>query len=199
MSDFPDTRESLLVQVKDPGNREAWDQFAQIYQPIIFRIAIARGLQDADAHDLAQKVLIAVAAAIGRWEKSNDTSKFRHWLSKVTKNAILNALTRRPRDQAVGGSTQQSLLHEVSASDDETEELILREYRRELYLRAAAIVRKEVQPETWRIFEMTVVERHAINHVADQLGKSVGAIYSARSRVMLRLRETVRDLEGEES
>ena len=66
MSEFPDTRESLLLQVRDPENREAWDQFAQIYRPIIFRTALARGLQDADAHDLAQKVLIAVASAIGR-------------------------------------------------------------------------------------------------------------------------------------
>ena len=31
MTEFPETRDSLLVQVRSPGNREAWDQFVQIY------------------------------------------------------------------------------------------------------------------------------------------------------------------------
>ena len=57
MSRFPETRDSLLVQVKDPENREAWEEFAQIYRPVIYRTAVARGFQDADAHDLAQQVL----------------------------------------------------------------------------------------------------------------------------------------------
>ena len=77
MHKFPETRDSLLMQVRDPANREAWEQFAQIYRPVIYRIAVARGFQDADAHDLAQQVLIAVATAIGRWEKSEEETRFR--------------------------------------------------------------------------------------------------------------------------
>ena len=90
MTPFPETRESLIVQVKDPSNRLAWERFVAIYQPVIYRIAIARGLQDADAHDLTQQVLIAVASSIGRWEKSGETKRFRHWLRRVARNAIVN-------------------------------------------------------------------------------------------------------------
>lgn len=109
MSEFPETRESLLVQVQDPANRDAWDLFARIYRPAIVRIAMARGLQHADAQDLSQQVLMAVASAIGTWEKRDESTRFRHWLSRVTKNAILNALTRRPKDLAVGGSSIEEL------------------------------------------------------------------------------------------
>ena len=69
--DFPETRDSLIAQVKDPLNREAWDQFASIYRPVIYRLARRKGLQDADAQDLAQQVLISVSLSIGRWEKSD--------------------------------------------------------------------------------------------------------------------------------
>ncbi len=71
--------------------------------PVIYRIAIARGMQDADAQeDLSQHVLMAVAASIGRWEKFGKAIRFRHWLRRVARNAIVNALTRRPPDQATG-------------------------------------------------------------------------------------------------
>jgi RNA polymerase sigma-70 factor (ECF subfamily) len=195
VSNFPETRASLLMQVKNPENRESWEQFVLIYRPVIFRIALARGLQHADAHDLAQQVLMAVSSAIGRWEKSTESTRFRHWLSRITKNAIINALSRRPRDQAAGGSSAQSVLDEVTDHDAATEELILHEYRRELYQRAAEQVRGEVRSDTWMAFELTVVAGVEIMDAAERMGKSVGAIYSARSRVMLRMREAVRELE----
>ena len=198
MSEFPETRDSLLVQVQDPANREAWELFVQIYQPVIFRIAIARGLQHADAHDLSQQVLMAVASAVGDWEKQDESTKFRHWLTRVTKNAILNALTRRPKDQAIGGSSAEDLLLNVVDRDGATTALIETEYRRELYLQAAQIVRVEFRSETWQAFEMSVVEGLAIENAAVTLGKSIGAVYTARSRIMFRLREVISELSEQE-
>lgn len=194
MSEFPETRESLLVQVQDPANRDAWELFARIYRPLIVRIALARGLQHADAQDLSQQVLMAVASAISSWEKRDESTRFRHWLSRVTKNAILNALMRRPKDQAVGGSSFEELLGEAVDRDGATTALIETELRRELYLRAAEIVRVEFRPDSWQAFELSVAGELAIEDVAKQLGKSVGAIYTARSRIMFRLREVISEL-----
>ena len=194
MNEFPETRDSLLLQVQDPANRDAWEMFAQIYRPVIFRIAKARGLQHADAQDLSQHVLIAVASAIGDWEKRDKSTRFRNWLSRVTKNAILNALMRRPKDQAVGGSSVESLLQDVVDCDGVTTALIDTEYRRELYLRAAQIVSEEFRPDSWQAFEMSVAGEMSIEKVAETLGKSIGAIYTARSRIMFRLREVISEL-----
>jgi hypothetical protein len=80
LSEIPETRDSLLVRLKDPGDREAWDQFSVLYRPVIYRIARARGLQDADAQDLVQQVLMAVASAIPRWQRGGEHVRFRHWL-----------------------------------------------------------------------------------------------------------------------
>ncbi len=194
MSEFPETRDSLLVQVQDPANRDAWDLFARIYRPAIVRIAMARGLQHADAQDLSQQVLMAVASAIGTWEKRDESTRFRHWLSRVTKNAILNALTRRPKDQAVGGSSIEELLREVVDRDEATTTLLETQLRRELYLQAAEMIKADFRPDSWQAFELSVAGDLTIEQVAEQLGKSVGAIYTARSRIMFRLRETIAQL-----
>lgn len=122
MTEFPETRSSLLAHVRSPDNLEAWEEFVLVYRPVIYRMARRRGMQDADAQEIAQTVLARVAGAIGRWEKKNPSSRFRHWLRRVAKNAILTALSRSPRDPAPGGSSMRGLLTEVPASPPELEQ-----------------------------------------------------------------------------
>ncbi len=55
MPKFSETSESLIVRVRDPSNQAAWDQFEQLYCPVIFRTARAKGLQHSDALDLVQQ------------------------------------------------------------------------------------------------------------------------------------------------
>lgn len=198
MAEFPETSESLIVRVRDPSNRTAWDQFEQLYRPVIFRIARAKGLQHSDALDLVQHVLMSVAAAIGRYEKQSRGVRFRNWLNRVTRNAILKALSRGPRELAAGGSQILDVLSEAPA-DDSTDALIELEYRREVYVRAAARVREEVQEETWLAFEITVLQEVSIDAAARRLGMSTGSIYAARSRIMRRLRIAVNELEASDS
>jgi len=198
VTEFPETRESLLVEVRSAANREAWDQFVLLYRPVVYRLARRRGLQDADAQDLAQRVLMAVASAIGRFEKSGESVRFRHWLRRVARNAIVNALVRQPHDRAAGGSSAHELLMEQASADPQSDAEIELEYRRELYMRAAKIVRGDVEPDTWRAFEMTVMEDRSVDEAAALLNKSVGAIYAARSRIMRRLREAVQELHERE-
>lgn len=194
MNEFPETRDSLLLQVRDQENRIAWDEFVRIYRPAIVSIALAKGLQYADAQDLAQQVLVAVAGAVGTWERRDSSTRFRHWLSRVTKNAILNALMRRPKDQAEGGWSAEELLRDVVDRDRVTSELIATEVHKELYRRAARIVSAEFRADSWQAFEMSVSGEATIEDVANKLGKSVGAIYTARSRIMFRLREVISEL-----
>ena len=200
MHEFPETHESLIVKVQNPLNREAWDQFAMIYRPVVYRLARQKGLQDADAQDLAQQVLYAVSLSIGRWEKLDPPVKFRHWLRRVVRNAIINALTRKPQDGAAGGSVALDLLKQhtnVGCQDSATK--IEAEYRRELYLQAARLVQSDIHAKTWQAFELTVVEGLPVEEVALKLGKTPGNVYAARSRIMCRLREAVQALEQMES
>ena len=70
-SEFPDTRASLLLQLQAGVDQDGWQEFVAIYRPIIYRLARKRGLQDADAQDLAQQVLVSIAGAIERWRAAS--------------------------------------------------------------------------------------------------------------------------------
>ena len=93
-------------------------------------------MQDSDAQDLVQTVLMRVAGAIDRWERKPD-ARFRHWLRRVAKNSILSELSRSPKDAPVGGSDIQELMAEQPAATSEFEQELAVEYMREQYLRAA--------------------------------------------------------------
>jgi RNA polymerase sigma factor (sigma-70 family) len=197
MSEFPETRESLLARVKDPLDREAWIHFSAVYRPVVYRLARARGLQDADAQDLAQQVLAAVANAIERWEPDPERGRFRSWLSQIVRNAATNALTRVRPDTATGGTDVVSRLAQHPERDPEATEDFENEYRRAVFRWAQDRIREEFQESTWSAFQRTAVYGQSVPQVADDLGISVGAVYAARSRVMRRLKEMVRQYDDE--
>ena len=193
MADMPDTQDSLIAQLRDANNFEAWESFAQIYRPIVYRLARARGLQHADADDLSQQVMMSVARAIPNWQREPQ-ARFRHWLARIVRNATINALSRGRQDRAAGGSDFLSLIHNVSDASSEIEAQVETEYQRQVYRRAAEIVRDEVHEDSWRAFVLTVVDGKTTTAVADQLGKTIGGIHAIRSRIMRRLQDTVREL-----
>ncbi|MFN3191327.1 MAG: sigma-70 family RNA polymerase sigma factor [Aureliella sp.] len=191
MAEIPETRESLIVRVKDPRDRDAWDQFVSIYRPVIYRMARSRGIQDADAQDLAQRVLVSISQAIPAWEP-RDGIRFRHWLAKVAKNAAMNALSRKPQDLGRGGSEHLLYLKEVEGEPNDGSYEI--EMQRQMFRRAARIVRKRADDTTWLAFSLTMIEGISCEAAAAQLGLSPGSVYAARSRIVRRLREQVNKL-----
>lgn len=193
MVDTPDTRESLLIRVRDPNDRDAWDQFVSVYRPVVYRLARLRGLQDADAQDLTQQVLLSVNQSIGSWEPRTGV-KFRAWLSTIAKNAVINALTRRPKDLAKGGLTSSNL--DLAGSED-SEQAYELEYQRQLYRRAAESVRHRSDETTWLAFSLTMIDGLSIKTAAKRLGVHTGSIYAARSRIIRRLRDAVQQLESD--
>lgn len=197
MTEFPDTRASLLAGVRAPENRDAWEDFVVTYRPVIYRMARRRGLQDADAQDLVQTVLVRVSGAISRYEGQPGT-KFRHWLRRVARNAIFTALSGSPKDAAAGGTVAQDVLDEQPDVSADVDEELAGEYQREQFLRAAAVVRADVNLETWQAFDLTMIQGHSCEEAADVIGKSVGTIYAARSRIMKRLREQVERMQEAE-
>jgi RNA polymerase sigma-70 factor (ECF subfamily) len=197
MTEFPETRSTLLVGLKSPEDREAWDDFVATYRPVIYRMARRRGLQDADAEDLAQDALIRVASAIERYESQSEVP-FRHWLRRVATNAIVSALQRQPQDGGAGGTTAQDrLVHMPDDASALTAELAT-ECQRELLLRAAAIVRQEVHPDTWQAFELTAIHGLSCEDAARSINKSVGTVYAARSRIIKRLQMQLKRMPTEE-
>ena len=189
----PETRPSLLLRVRDPKDHEAWEEFAEIYRPVICRMARIKGLQQADAEDLSQQVLIAVSGAISRWVPDPGRAKFRTWLRRICENAVLNALTRGVPDKGSGDDDMRAFLEQRAARSGPDSDLLKTEFRREVFLQAAEKIRHEFSDDTWNSFWRTAVEGLSVEDAALELGRSRGSVYASRSRVMKRLRQKVEE------
>jgi RNA polymerase sigma-70 factor (ECF subfamily) len=71
------------------------------------------------------------------------------------------------------------------------------DFHRRLFGCAAEQVRGDFREATWQAFWETAVEGKAAKEVAERLGLSVAAVYLAKGRVMARLKEQIRILQGE--
>jgi RNA polymerase sigma factor (sigma-70 family) len=200
VSPIPETRLSLIVRLSDPDDVEAWDEFVAIYGPLVHRLARHRGLQHSDAEDLVQEVLLAVSRAVDSWRPDPGRAKFRTWLFRIARNLTINFLSR-PKHRGIGsGDTNvHALLQQQCDPNGEKSKLFELEYQRGVFRWAAEQVRRQVKQQTWRAFWLSGVQERPIAEVAAQLEMTVGSVYIARSRVMVRLQTAVRQVQENES
>lgn len=191
MADVMETRSSLLVRLRDRTDRGAWGEFVEVYRPAVWRLARRKGLQAADADDVAQQTMAAIARAIDRWQTDAARGRFRTWLHRIACNCLINVLQRDRRGRGSGDSGVAELLAAQLARTSVEPAEIDWEYRREVFQKAAREIRGEFHADTWSAFWRTAVEGADPASVAVELSRSVGAIYAARSRVMRRLRDQV--------
>ncbi|MDB5391281.1 MAG: polymerase sigma factor, sigma-70 family [Planctomycetaceae bacterium] len=197
MEPFPDTRRSLLVRLREPTDDAAWAEFIGIYDPLVYRLARRRGFQDADARDLCQEVLRTVARAIDQWDPNPEFGTFRGWLFRIARNLMLNYLTAQKRHPKGTGDTDfQKLLEAKPISDPDDSALFDLEYKKIVFQRAADSIRHEFTDSTWQAFWLTGIDNLEVKQVSEQLQISPGAVYIARSRVLARLKERVKEMEG---
>jgi RNA polymerase sigma-70 factor (ECF subfamily) len=190
MAEIPATRASLLVRLRDPRDEAAWREFVDLYVPLIYRYARKQGLQDADAADLSQEVLRAVAGAIGRLEYDPSRGAFRNWLFTVVRHKLSN-WRRAQRSRPDTGSAANEHLDQYPVPDA-AEAVWATEWEERLFAWACEQVRRSVSECTWQAFWRTAMERLPSKQVAEELGLSVTAVYLARRRVLARLKEVVR-------
>jgi RNA polymerase sigma-70 factor (ECF subfamily) len=192
LDDLPATRHTLIARLGDRTDGAAWSEFVALYEPLIRRLAQRKGLQDADAGDLCQEVFRVVAGAIDRFDPDPALGSFRGWLSRITRNLLINFLTRRHTQPLGSGSTSVlELLEAQPAADPAATALFEQEYGWRLFEWAANLVKAEFAASTWQAFWRTAVEGRAPAEVATELRLSVGAVYVARSRVLTRLRRSL--------
>ena len=194
MTPVPETRPSLLLRLRDVRDQQAWSIFLEIYQPLIYRVIRQRRVQDADAREVTQEVLLAVANSIAQWEADRQRGTFRVWLTTITRNLVVNFLIKQSRHpRGSGNSDFRRGLESLPAPVGDESELFDVEERRQIFRWAADRIRPEFRESNWQAFWRTAVEGQGAIEVARELGISPGLVYVSRNRVMKRLREKVEE------
>jgi RNA polymerase sigma-70 factor (ECF subfamily) len=185
----------LLARLANPKDCAAWQQFVELYGSLVYGFARQRGLQDADAADLTQEVFLAIAQSAGRWHYNPGRGSFRGWLYGLTRNKIATFLRgRRAQPVGSGDSNTYVRLTERPSPMPDREVVWEQEFQQQLVRLAARQIQDSFAPTTWMAFWRTAVEGKCGAAVAEELGLSVGAVYVARSRVLSRLTDRVREM-----
>jgi RNA polymerase sigma-70 factor (ECF subfamily) len=196
MGESPTTRASLLVRIRDPGNGQAWEQFVEIYAPLVHGFARKRGLQNADAADLTQDVLGTVSRGVKNLDYDPSRGSFRGWLFTIVGNHLRNFWLRRAKEQqGSGNSAAQKWLQDQAAPGEDFSAVWEEEHQQRLFAWASKKVKSEVETATWQAFWQTSVEGRSAKEAGQALGMSVAAIYKAKSRVLARLKELIQHLD----
>src|SRR5262249_53512195 len=137
-------------------------------------------LQDADAQEVTQQVLVRLLAKMKDFVYDPGRS-FRAWLKTVAHHAWQDLVVSR--QQSGTGSTQvwEQLLA-VPAGEDLVQRLE-KEFDREMLEQAMVRVRLRVAAHNWDAFRLTALEGVPARDAAQRLSMKVANVYAARSNV----------------
>lgn len=186
---------SLLVKLKNGSNESrGWDEFVVRYQPRIFDWCRRWGLQECDAQDVTQNVMLELAQQIKKFEYKAG-GKFRSWLRTVVRRAWYDYTMRKKK---VEFQAQHSGFWNELSSEEAENDLLQRledECNRELLEVAIEKVKQRVEKQTWQAFAMTELEQLPVDLVVHQTGLSKASVYVARGRIQKMLLKEVEKLD----
>jgi RNA polymerase sigma-70 factor (ECF subfamily) len=198
MGSAPDssTRITLLGRLlKDPTNQETWGEFVEHYGTKIHGWCRKWKLQEADAEDVTQNVLVKLAGKMRDFTYDPSRS-FRAWLKTVAHHAWQDFLESRQRlDRGSGDSDVRQLLENVEAREDLVKHLE-EEFDREILEEAKVRVRLRVAPQTWEAFRLTAIEGLSGADAAERIPMQVAQVFVAKRRVQKLLQEEIQKLEA---
>jgi RNA polymerase sigma factor (sigma-70 family) len=192
---LPTTRVTLLTRLRQaPPDQAGWDEFVERYGRHIYRWCRQWKLQDADAEDVTQNILVKLTQKLRAFAYDPSRS-FRGWLKTVAHHAWRDfADSRRHAQPAAGDGQAQELMLTLEAREDLVQKLE-EAFDLELLEAAKVRVRLRVAPHTWEAFRLMALEGLPVAAVAARVHLQVAMVYVAKSKVQKMLQEEIGKLE----
>ena len=173
---------SLVLRARD-GDRSAYGELVERFQPTVYALALARLRNPGEAQELTQEVFIHGMTKLGQLR---DAHCFAGWLRQITVRMAINRLTRRGPLQ---GAEPEVLQNAAAADDTPLEELVRAEARAELQRGLERL--KEIDRDTLVAF---YIRGRSLKQMSREFETPVGTIKRRLHVARNRLRER---LEGE--
>jgi len=195
------TRQTLLSRLKNWEDQASWREFFDLYWKLIYGVALQAGLAEAEAQDVVQETLIAVAKAMLGFKYDRAGGSFKGWLLQLTRWKITDQFRkRRPADarrpQPVASQTGTSPIERIpDPASLPLESVWDREWNQCLLEQAMERIRARVPPKQYQIFDLYAVKRWPVEKVAAALHVNPGQVYLIKHRVGALIKKEVRKLE----
>jgi RNA polymerase sigma-70 factor (ECF subfamily) len=197
------TRATLIQRLKNWQDQASWQEFFDIYWKLIYGVARQSGLSDAEAQDVVQETLIAVARHMPAFKYDPALGSFKTWLLNMTRWRIVDLVRKRNRAGALGSSFEDTATgtRTVDRVEDPAglrlDDLWNAEWEKNLLAAALDRIKRRLDPQRYQIFDCYVNKEWAPEKVAGAFGISVDQVYLAKHRVTEMIKEEVRRLEKE--
>lgn len=163
----PWSSDQALVEDILRGSREHFELLYESYFPRVYRFALKRLGDPAEAEDVAQEVFFTVYRAL---ESYQGTAPLLIWIFGITRNTVNRRFRRaRPRLESLDAPEAR----EIAGRSTPTDRAV--DARRMLEL-CENVIQQDLTPLQRRIFHLKHLRRQSIRNIADALGKSEDAI-----------------------
>jgi RNA polymerase sigma-70 factor (ECF subfamily) len=192
------TRATLLSRVRDPRDDASWHAFDAHYRELVLRYCRRGGLQESDAEDVRQSLMLRLARVMQTFVYRPDHGRFRDYLRRAVRNEIVAQRERSSRPGAATLNGELELDGFAGAVAEGSDLVWEAEWRAHHLRQAMAKARAAFQPSTLLIFERLLAGEPA-ESIAPSQGVSVDAVAKAKLRVREFLRARVAEqVEAEE-
>ena len=183
------TRSSLLIRAK-AGDAGAWEDLCELYRPLIVGWLHRQAVPAGEIDDLVQEIFVAVVRGLPSFDHSGRRGAFRSWVRTIAYNYSCDYWKSPARRAAApGDDTATAALALLEDPDSPLNRYWDEEHDRYVLRCLLELADLEFEPTTMRAFRRVALEGASGSEVAGELGLSVGAVYTARSRVLRRLQE----------
>lgn len=191
----PITSVTLLMRLRsEVPDQQAWAEFVRRYGPSLYRWCRRWSLQQADAEDVTQMVLVKLARRMREFTY-NPAQSFRAYLKSLVSYAWRDWLEQYHHPGAGSGDSQVlQALHSTEARVDLLERL-QGQFDQEVLEEAVRRVADRVEVRTWEAFRLTALEGLSGAEAAGQLGMQIPTVFKAKSKVQRMLREEIQLLD----
>lgn len=198
------TRRSLLSRLRDLDDRESWRVFFDLYWRMLYNVARRAGLNEADAQDVVQETVVAVARQMPEFHYDRSKGTFKHWLFRIVRRRVADYLRKVYRQPPKGELAFDPLAEEeesasVAAADSTGEfgDAWEQEWEQSVLDAAVARVREQVNPKHFQVFDYCVRQGWPAGKVAATLGMNIAQVYLARHRVSSAVKNAARVINEE--
>ena len=185
-----ETRSSVLKKIRDPENNAAWERFFDQYGNFIFTLARRNGLQEADADEVLQSVMIEIARKIRTFDYDRSKGKFRSWLGTCVSHRVKDLLRAKYRTESreihgLDRSETQTefILRQADPGPDRFQEIADEEWAALVRDRALHATKAAVAPKQFSLFHAYAIEEWPVAKVMKTYGVTRDQVYKAKRRV----------------
>jgi RNA polymerase sigma factor (sigma-70 family) len=194
--DFCNTRETLLVRVKNQHDEQSWEDFVFYYQKFIYIICRKMGLNHHDAEEIVQKVLLKLWNKLPEFEYTQG-SRFRGWLCKITGNTVKDFMRshKRAEERKIKAADYDRWNPDV-ISKPEISNRIQSEWENYLSNLALDNIRSKFSDNVIEIF-LKANQGIPVKELSKEIGVPINTIYVYNKRVRAKFHEEIRRLSQE--